>query len=445
MFDFTRNVKLEPKSLSIYGKLQATLYLAFFVLAVYLGYLISFPSRHFSFLLSNPNQSKNNITLVKLSNGTYPENGIVPAKDSLTYHTDITNDYSSAEVKIMLHNDSPDPVSPSISVRKSYQAFMYPEGEPIGFKDGSLLTEGEKFYIVSDGLLRKFSETGIMSSLGYTPSNFKTVSKEELRYNPKGDPISEPGNFPNGALFKIEDAHYILSEQKLKKFAGENPFLSQYDSSQALKKNPDFLQKFPMSDELVGFSDGTLVSNADSVFIISEGKIFPIDSVETFEAKGFNWEDILPAGTDELALYERAKLFNLRGVHPSGTIYKSIEDADYYLVRGEQKHSLPSEKIASSWNKMTPVLVSEKALDAVSTCAIKKTFFDLDVFNCEIPLENFAGLPGGNYEFAFQAENEIRLQSLGVKFEKKITKANFKFFLLGLKSSIITNYEKTAF
>lgn len=444
MFDFTPNVALEPSDRKLYQKLRLALYFVFFALALYLSYLIVFPSKYFFFNLSEPTSNKNSLANVKLSDSAYPENGFLAAGEELRYGADITNDYSSAQVKITLQKDSENPANPSISVRRSYQAFMYPEGEAIGFKEGSLLLEGMNYYIISDGQLRKFASPAILNSLGYSPANFKVVSKEELSYNPHGETLDKVDFFPNGAIFKIENEYYILSEQKLKKFTGENPFLTQYDQSQALNKSQDFLQKYPVSEDSVGFSDGTLVSSVDSVFIISRNKFFPIDSVQTFEIKGFHWEDVVPAGTDELAIYEKEKLFNLKGVHPDGTIYKSIEDTTYYLVWDGKKHILPSEKIATSWNKMTPIAVSEKALEGAASCSIKKAFFNSNTFVCEIPLESFAGLPGGNYEFTFRSNNAIHLKYLDVEFEKKITKDNLKFFLIGLYNSILANYAKTA-
>lgn len=442
MFDFTRGINLEPKSYQLYRKLQFVLYLAVFFIASYLGYIIAFPHKYFSFSFLKPNSSQNNLSDPRLAGGIFPEKGELLAKNNLLFDTSIASDYSKASVEMKLKDDSPKSVLPIISVRRSYQAFMYPEGESAGFRDGWLLKNDENYYIISNGLLRKFSSSGVWRALGYLPESFTEISSQDLEYNARGDDLDALAFYPENALFRIEDNYYILKNQKLQKFVSDQAYLTKYEESQAIKKDADFLANYPLADDMAGFSDGTLVANADSAYIISVGKILPIDSAETFENKGYRWEDIVNVGLDEISIYEKDKLFNIKNPHPSGTIFKTTENSRYYMIKDKQKHPIGTEMIARTWSKKNPVAVSEKALEISADCRLRKSFWDSESYRCKIPLDRFSNLVGFDYEFSLVSENDIQISALSVNYEKNINKRNFKTFLIGLYNSIKINYAR---
>jgi hypothetical protein len=443
MFDLTREINLDSRSSKLYRKLQIILYLTAFFGFLYLSYLIIFPHKYFSFTFLNPSSNQNNIAEPRFLNGGYPNKGNFPTQNSLFFNTSITGDYSQANIQMILNNKSPEPISLKASVRRSYEAFLYDEKEPVGFKDGSLIRNGWNYYIISDGRLRKFTDLKTSLALGYLAENFKEVAADDLKYNPIGSDLTQTDSYPNGTLFRIEDNYYLLENQKLEKFVSDQAYLSAYDASQAIEKNEDFLKAYPAADNLAGFADGTLLSNNESVYIVSAGEILPIDNPQTFEGKGYNWEDVLTAGTDEIANYQKGKLFNLKSPHPDGTIFKTIENSRYYLIQKGEKHPLPSEIIAKSWAKKSPVLVSEKSLETRVECAFQKSFFNSNLYRCDIPLDRLVSLIGFSYEFSITPDNGIQADSLSVDYQKNITRSNFKAFLVGILNSIKINYARS--
>lgn len=443
MFDLTEEIQLEPKDRRLYRKLQVSLYLFAVILALYLSYLIIFPHKYFSFSFLNPASGQNNIFTPHLADETGPQNGKLTAGNELHFDTDISDDFSKALITLNLNDSSEKPPAASIAVRRSYQAFMYNLGDPIGWRNGSLLKKNGAYYIVSDSDLREFSTADIPLALGYTEKSFQEVSTEELTYNPLGTDITAANFYPDGVLFRITDNYYIMNDQKLEKFVSDQAYLSKYDPSAALMKDASFLNDYPVSDDLAGFSDGTLIANGGSVFIISNDKILPVDNAQTFASKGYSWNDVLNVGEDEIAIYQKDKLFNIKSPHPDGTIFKTSEDLKYYIVENGKKHLLPSDGIAASWLKKEPVMVSEKSLGIYARCTFKKNFWNTSNYFCEIPLDKFSDLVGFNYTFNLASDTDIQMDSLNVDYKKNVNRKNFKSFAIGLYNSILGTYAPT--
>ena len=445
MFDLTKEIPLEKESQKLYRKIQLFLYLTAFFLAVYLGYLIAFPHKYFSFNFLNPSSNQNNISEPRAANAASLTDRILPEEGSLYFDTDISSDYSKAVFALNLSPSSKKPTSLTVSIRRSYQAFMDNLGAPIGFRDGSLLKNDDNYYIVSASKLRKFSSANIAFSLGYTDKNFKEVTQGDLVYNTIGADVIAADAYPDDTLFRINDNYYILANQSLKKFVSDQAYLSRYDDTEALIKDVSFLNNYPSSDALAGFSDGTLIANAGSVYITSGEKILPIDNVQTFEDKGYDWKDVLNVGEDEVAMYQKDKLFNLKSVHPDGTVFRATENSNFYIIEKGQKHLLPGDSIASSWLKREAIPVSEKNLAVYAKCDLKNNFWNSSVYSCELPLNQFALFPGFTFEFRLDstAGSKLAIDSISVDYQKNVSKNNFKLFLFGLYNSIRGTYAPT--
>ncbi len=89
-------------------------------------------------------------------------------------------------------------------------AFFLPDGNPVGFKDGTLLTSKEKYYIVSNGVLREFENQSLMQEMGYSKNAFTQVKEDDLGYNAHGEMISDPQKYPDNTAFFVDDIYYQL-------------------------------------------------------------------------------------------------------------------------------------------------------------------------------------------------------------------------------------------
>jgi hypothetical protein len=408
-------------------------------LAFYLGYLVIFPTKDFAFYPPAPDAAKNTIVDPRTSQTTITKDGQDENINNLLFDAVSPVNYSAIQIDLALNKKSPLDKNITVEVRKSHQAFLYPEGNPIGFKDGSLVKNEDSYFIISQGKERKFVSDAIISGLGYDKGSFIEIGNDDLKYNEKGDDIDSL-SYPDGAIFKINDLYYILENQKLKKFVSTQAYLTQYDDRQALAKNEDFMNNYPLDDNLAGFADGTLISYGISAFIVSSGQVLPIDNPNTFLSDGYQWSDIIPVSGDELSLYQKAKLFNISSPHPNGTIMETSDKNKWYMIKDGQKDLLPTPAIVQSWSKRNPVVVSETGLTPIGNCQPKEGLLNSRNFSCVIPIENSADLIGIDYEFRLASDSNTKIDAVNISFQKTVNSHNFKSAVLGLISKIKGNY-----
>ncbi len=440
MIDLTKEIALDKRSHKIYRRLQAILYALAAAGALILAYFIVFPSAYFTFSFLNPNSSKNTVIDPRASDGSSADHGKFLSTSPTLFDTSLVGNYSKVKIDLVLDKKSSELENGAISVRKSYQAFLYPEGDTIGFKDGALVRNNRDYFIISDGRLRQFGNLATLQALGFSEQAFREVSANDLRYNIPGDQVTDPKGYPDSSLFKINEDYYILTGQKLKKFVSPSAYLSNYSPDQAISKDPGFLSSYPISEELAGFSDGSIISYGISVFIVSEGRVLPINNTVTFENMGYDWNDLISASGDEFSLYQKNKLFTINSPHPDGTIFTTTESSEKYMIKGGQKHLLPTAPIAQSWIKKSPILVSGNGLDISESCSFQKRLLSSQTYSCEIPTEKFKNLIGKDYEFQVSADNDVEVETLNVTFTKTANLENLKAAARDIANKIKANY-----
>jgi hypothetical protein len=440
MFDTTKEVKLEKKSFETYRKLQKTLYLISILFAIYLSYLILFPSAFFSFDFSTPNSQQNSVLNVRNSQNGIIEHGLFGINDVLIFDTALSGNYEKIKAQFVMDKQSASPQDIRIEAKKSYQAFLYPDGNAIGFKDGSLLNSGNIYYIVSAGKIRKFIDASIVSKMGFTLSAFSKISESDLKYNDAGEIISNPSYYPNNTIFKINDEFYMLVDEKLQKFLSQNAYLSQYDEITAVPKDPSIFEKYPLSTSQIGFSDGTLLSYGVSVYIVSSGKLLPINNTVTFTTMGYDWNDIKQASADEISFYEKERLFNISSAHPNGTILYAKDVDKNYLIENKTKRTVPTDAIFKSWQKNKPIVVSSKSSEITVGCILKKETLTFRNYSCDLPLADLRNFISNNYEFYLKADREIKIDEINITFKKQLSLDNLKSTARELINRIKINY-----
>jgi len=442
IFDLTPEIIPDKNNQKKYLYARTILFVLALAFAFYAAFTIIFPTRYFSFSFLNPNSTANTITSPRDENGNAPDRGKIIANRNFLFDSTLLGNFSEAKIIFRLNKKSTEIEGEDVSVRRSYQAFLYPEEKPIGFKDGALLKNKENYYIVSDEKLRKF-DTNILSSLGFNINAFEEVSADELKYNVPADDISNADNYPNGSLFKINQEYYLLMNENLTKFISEKAYLSQYSAEMAIEKSTDFLQKYSQNESEIGFADGSLVAYGESAFVVSDNKSFPIDSIETFEALGYSWADLITVGGDEASFYTKEQLLDLSGAHPNGTVFLISGQTDFgkkYIIKNGTKHLLPSEKIAASWSKTNPIAVSAESLATSSNCNFGKKWLLSKTYSCEASVDGLQNLLGKDYKFSVVFGEDIKVDSAELQFKKSYTLSNLKRFTANVIKNIKNNY-----
>ncbi len=439
--DFTREITLNEKEQRIYKAIRTTAYVGALLIISYALFRVLFPTQYFYFSFLNPSLGKNTLNPHR-ENGESVTHGIIASDQKMYFNAALNGIYSKAIIRFKANDEEANPLSGLIQARKSFQAFLYPEESPLGFKDGTLIKNQENYYIISRGALRKFSGYSL-SSLGFPFQSFQEVSSQDLEYNPGGTDILTEDGYPDAAIFKIEDAYYMLWNNILRRFVSKAAFESQYDSGQAIEKSEDFIKNYELSEDLIGFSDGSLISYGDSAFVVSQDNMFPINNPVTFEAMGYVWEDIIPVNGDEFSLYKKEKLLNISSAHPYGTIFYAPdgpEGSAWYITRHNRKRKFASSAIANSWLKKSPIVSSIKSLDVINQCKIEARDNFTGWYACEVHIQSMQSLTGKDYEFEVKFNNKAKMDSVDIEFKKEINWSNMKSSLKTLFNRIIINY-----
>lgn len=440
-FDLTREVVLSEKDEKIYRRLRMLLYLAALLLVVYFSLLILFPSQFFTFSFINPKSNDNTLINPRDSLGVFPERGRIAANKNLYFDAALTGTYSETALDFSLAKKPSASEIGFVEVRKSYQAFFYPDGGSMGFKDGALLKNKTDYYLVSNGQLRKFADASIVSALGFRAENFLAVDEEDLKYNSPGASIADKSAYPDNSLFKIAENYYMLSGGKLIPFVSEKAFLSHYPPAFAINQSDDFLGKYPVDENLLGFSSGSIVSYGISAYLIENGTILPINNPETFLAMGYDWSGIVPIDGGEFSLYEKGELTTIESAHPEGTVFSATEDGKKYLIKNGRKYFLPTESIAASWiGNKGMIAVNARGLEISQRCVLQKKLLSSVRFSCAIPLASLQSVIGKDYEFKVIFSDNLEISNINATFEKNINKDNFKMTVFDLVNRIKQNY-----
>lgn len=438
-FDLTKEIKLDPPTQKLYCRLRLILWLLFFSAGIGLAFLLLFSSRTLDFSFSRPATNKGSVLNPRTTENVPLTEGVFPAQTPVRFDAALVGNFSRIKVTLSSREKPPLSASKTITLRKSYQAFLYPEGAPLGFPDGTLLKNGTEFFLVSQGTARPFLNTETLLTLGFSPTAFIEVSAEELAAQPRGKTIMKEEGHPPATLFLVSGEYYQLKENNvLEKFLSPAAFLSRHDAAFAVSKQADFLQTHSVSPKSIGFADGTLIAYANSVYIVSGEKIHPIGDPEVFVGQGYLWEDVLPVSGNEFAFYHKESLFGITSPHPDGTVFFATDSSEWFLIQAGQKHRLPSKEAADQWSGATPIEVRKQNLEALGQCQMQKGFWGK--FSCEIKTDRAEEFLGNYYEFTYLSEETQRFDHLNLRFAKSVSRQNLKLVIFDLWQKLKLRY-----
>lgn len=317
-------LKLDPIWQKRYKTAKIFVYLVFVLAIIYAAYLILFPSASFIFSFKNPNSSKNTVVEPRNEKGKLILGGKMENGNKLIFDTNPLGDFSEVEIDFTLSNNSADIQSSSISVRRSYRSFFYPEGEKIN--------------------------------------------------------------------------------------APENTDLP------------------------------SLLSANNSVFIASQGKIWPIADATTFVSMGWNWNDVAISSSEEIGKYEKQKLFTIKNPHPDGTIFSEKETEKYYLIESGEKREIENIENFLPNLKTNPIIADKKGLETKSHCELESAFGFGKKYKCIIPIEEMRNLIGNDFQFEASFGNDVKITNISATFKKSFNLENLKSSISILKNRTAANY-----
>lgn len=441
MFDLTPNIKLNSRYQRIYRSARTLLHIFFIIGVFFAAFKILFPSQTLSLYMENLNAAKNTIVNARLEESSQTlSKGVIEEDQTLVFDANPFGQFSSAEALLITDGDyQPDKIN--LKLRKSYQAFFYPEGKPLGFKTGSLITTNNgNYYIVSGGLLRRFANTDIILNFGYPKEAFQIAQENDLTHTPQGPEITSSVTYPEDTIFFIDEKFYQLKEGKLFPFLSSRAYLSQYPANLAVSKGAEIFNTYPESEHAIGFADATIASAGGSAFILSQGKSYPIADFNTFEIMGFSWDKVVALESDELGSYEQQKQFTASQPHPNGTIFLDKQAGTYSMIDNGQKRPIMGEGVLKTYPLQNAISVDSKSLTTELGCDLKNGFPRLSHWTCQIPLDEVSNLIGNNYQFKISFEEQIKIKEIHLTYFTPMTWQNMLNSLSKIKGNLKNNY-----
>ncbi len=136
-----------------------------------------------------------------------------------------------------------------IKILSASDLSVYPEGEIVGWPDGTLVKSSASpiVYVISLEKKRSISSAGIFVGLGYQWKNIKTISQSDLAQYELGVSIDSLF-YPDGALIKFSDSPNVyLIEGGARRLIPSLDVFSRhgYSFSSVLSADPSFRIKYP--------------------------------------------------------------------------------------------------------------------------------------------------------------------------------------------------------
>jgi hypothetical protein len=351
---------------SLYVKLRVTLGVILGITALGIIYSFLFPTIQTSFDFRNPKSSRNQIFDPRSENGAARTNGKIETRGTLIANTSPLGDFARLSVDIALEKRSLSPNQIEVSIRKNYRAFLYPIGEPIR-------------------------------------------------------------NIPTADLYRIGTTVYELRDGSLHRFVSEAAFHSRYPSDAAREVSSEFLTRYPVAPDFLGFRLGSLISFADGVYVVtSDTEIRPIGSVEIFLALGYSFKDVLPVNEEDLGIYQRGRIMLMGAAHPDGTVFEEQPSGQLYLIASGMRHVVVNPEYQTFLRSQVHPITAIEAADHVVTRCDAHTGLIPGTLSCQIDLSSTTDTPPGpDYEITLSgSDTDIDISSIALTFETRLDMNN---------------------
>ncbi len=368
-----------------YFFLRFVMYFLCIIMAVLLASRFFFPTITQNFDFRSPESSKNMLLAPRSPENTPRTNGKIESGGTLVTDTAVVGDFSLATVTAVLEKKSALSEMFSVSLRRSYQSFLYPTSEPIS-------------------------------------------------------------DFPDEKIMRAGDTYYLLRDEILFPFVSEQAYLSRFPKERAsiVTDTVPFFERFSVSDTWLGFRVGTLLSNANGVFVVvSETEARPIGSADIFLSLGYNFADVTPVNEEELGVYQQGRILLLGAPHPDGTVLHDSTTDDYFLIqKGTKRPLLPGIYRDFLLETIHPIIVSSQASAETVHCTLTPTIFR-SAFSCTTPITTLIPGFGNDFELRIDSASAIDLNTLSISFETAKNRQNMLTLLSQMKQRLLARFGAT--
>lgn len=235
-----------------------------------------------------------------------------------------------------------------------------------GYPNGTVLKVDNDYYLIQNGIKRKFASISVLSSR-FDPSKAITVGSSDLSAYEEGAPIK----FHNYSIIMSPDGKlYLLVDDKKRLFSTNDTFKKLGFSIEEIQNASwQDINSYQNGKEITiasAYPTGALLQNKKTggvYFVIEETKAPVIDKI--FLSTKFKNKTIFPVSETELNSYQTVSpiLFD------NGELLKANNSPAVYLIQDEQKRAFLNgtvfEELGYQWKNI--VIVPEKIINLYPT------------------------------------------------------------------------------
>ena len=165
-------------------------------------------------------------------------------------------------------------------------------------------------------------------------------------------------NYPNGVIVKAINTPkvYYIENGTKRPIESPNMLVSQFRWQDLIIASSVEIDAIPIGKPMT-YREGSLLANSGTVYVVSDTRVRPIDSPQSFLSKGYKWNNIVPVSNAELSLHQKGDTLRESDLYPNGSLLLAPGGAVYKLESGVRRY-IPSPLIFDSryrWEYLIPV------------------------------------------------------------------------------------------
>lgn len=183
----------------------------------------------------------------------------------------------------------------------------YPLGDEIKFANYALVeTPDETVYLLVGQEKRPFASLAVFKKIGFNPEEIEIASSSDLVAYTTGKTITATTTYATGALIqdnRTKDIYYV--ENGVKSLVNPQLLPIKYSDRKIINKTSKELTKYATGTP-IRLDEGTLArtSTFPTIYLISGGRKRPFNDDASFNALGYNPENILTVSSQVLYEYD---------------------------------------------------------------------------------------------------------------------------------------------
>jgi len=182
----------------------------------------------------------------------------------------------------------------------------------------------------------------------------------------------QSSGYPDGTLLQArgEPGVWLIQDGKKRPFYTRGALISRFDPKKIIPVNKNDLNQYPVGAP-IKFPQYAILRGPDKkLYLLVDDAKRLFDSAEAFKKIGYNPEEIIDAGADELASYRDAQPITLNDVYPTGALLKNKTTGEIFWVEAGTKAPIVDPIFLSvKFKNKKPIVVDVATLNKYQTVA----------------------------------------------------------------------------